>query len=266
VIALTREISPAIDRCELTHLARVPIDVRRAREQHASYEDRLRALGCAVTRLPADDRMPDSVFIEDIAVVVDELAILTRPGARSRRVEVDEVAAALRPYRELTRVTAPAIVDGGDVLTVGRRIFVGISGRTNREGAAQVRAALAPFGYQVDEIAVTGCLHLKSAVTALAEDAVLINRAWVDASRFDWCRRIDIDPREPHAANAVRAGGSILFPAEYPRTRDTIAAHGFEVQTVEAGELAKAEGAVTCCSVIFDHADVVQGSDWRGHP
>jgi dimethylargininase len=229
----------------------VPIDLARARQQHADYEQCLRALGCTVTRLPATAAMPDSVFIEDIAVVVDEVAIITRPGAVSRRIEVEAVAAALGPFRSLARITAPAIVDGGDVLTIGRRVVVGISGRTNHEGAEQVRAALAPLGYQVDEVAVSGCLHLKSAATALADDAVLINKRWIDPSCFDWCRRIEVDPREPHAANAVRAGGSILFPAEYPRTRDRIAADGFDVRTVEAGELAKAEGAVTCCSLIF---------------
>ncbi len=251
LIALTREITPAIVQCELTHLAREPIDLGCARLQHAEYERTLATLGCEVRRLPAAPEMADSVFIEDTAVVFDELAIVMRPGAASRRVETTAVVDALAPYRALHEIVAPGIADGGDVLVVGRRVFVGVSTRTNRDAVAQMRRVLVPLGYLVEAVAVTGCLHLKSAVTALADDVLLINRGWVDAAIFGHFELVDIDPAEPYAANALRVGGSILFPSEFPRTTDAIASRGFDVRTVPAGELAKAEGAVTCCSLIL---------------
>ena len=251
LIALTREITPAIARCELTHLSRQPIDIESACREHAEYERTLTTLGCHVRRLGAAPEMADAVFIEDTAVVFAELAIVMRPGAASRRVETAAVADALAPHRPLHEIVAPGIVDGGDVLVAGRRVFVGMSTRSNHDAVAQMRRVLAPLGYRVDESAVTGCLHLKSAVTALADDVLLINRDWVDASTFAGFELVDVDPREASAANALRVGGAIVFPCEFPRTRDAIAARGFDVRTVPAGELAKAEGAVTCCSLII---------------
>ncbi len=250
-IALTREITPAIARCELTHLAREPIDLDGARRQHDEYERTLATLGCEVRRLAAAREMGDSVFIEDTAVVFDEVAMVMRPGAQSRRPETAAVADALAPYRILHEIVAPAIVDGGDVLVAGRRVFVGMSTRSNREAVVQMRRVLAPFGYRVEEIAVTGCLHLKSAVTALADDMLLINRRWVDVSMFSDFELVDVHPGEPSAANALRVAHAIVFPSEFPRTRDAIASRGFDVRTVPASELAKAEGAVTCCSLVF---------------
>jgi dimethylargininase len=246
-------VSPAISRCELTHARRVAIDVERAREQHADYERALTELGCAVTRLPAGADMPDSVFIEDAAVVLDEIAIIARAGAISRRAEAPEVERALTPLRRIVRIDAPAILDGGDVLQMGRAIFVGASGRTNRERVEQLRAALAPFGYSVTPLAVCGCLHLKSAVTALSDDQVLMNRNWIEPEAFGRFEVVDVSPSEPLAANIVRIGDRLLYPIAFPRTRECLEAHGFAVETVDVSELAKAEGAVTCCSLIFEH-------------
>jgi dimethylargininase len=195
--------------------------------------------------------MADSVFIEDTAVVFDEVAIIMRPGATSRQAETAAVADALAPYRVLHSIAAPGIADGGDILVAGRRVFVGLSTRTNRDALRQMRAWLVPLGYTVDEIDVSGCLHLKSAATALEDDVLLVNRAWVDTSRFDGLSLVDIDAAEPFAANALRVDGAIVFPSEFPRTRDILAARGFAMHTVAAGELAKAEGAVTCCSLLF---------------
>jgi dimethylargininase len=251
LIALTRDITPAVAHCELTHLAREPIDLARARHQHAEYERALARLGCAVHRLAATPQMADSVFIEDTAVVFDELAIVMRPGAVSRRIETAAVAEALAPYRALREIVAPGIVDGGDVLVAGRRVFIGISTRTNRDAVAEMRRLLLPLGYQIEEVAVTGCLHLKSAVTALTDNVLLINQGWVRGSVFGDFELIDVDPGEPSAANALRVGDAIVFPSEFPRTCDRIASRGFDVHAVPAGELAKAEGAVTCCSLIF---------------
>jgi dimethylargininase len=252
--ALTREVSAAIARCELTHLARTPIDIEIARRQHAAYERTLSDLGCTVHRLaggPGDDEMPDSVFIEDTAVVFDELAIVMRPGAPSRRVETVAVAGALARHRAVRHIEAPGTLDGGDVLVVSRRVFVGSSSRTNSEGVDQIRRILTPFGYTVEAIAVRGCLHLKSAVSALDGGTLLINSEWTDASRFAEFELIDVDPSEPFAANVLRIGDAVVCPREFPRTCGRLERRGLRVRPVDAGELAKAEGGVTCCSLII---------------
>lgn len=249
--ALTRAISPRIVECELTHLERIPIDVAAARAQHAAYARALAALGCAVEEVePAPDH-PDSVFIEDTAVVFDELAVITRPGAASRRGETAAVERALVPWRPIVRIEAPATLDGGDVLVVGKRVFVGRTGRTNEAGVAQLRAVLAPHGYTVEAIEVTGCLHLKTAVTAVDDRTVLLNPAWIDARALGGLDRIEVDPAEPMGANVVRVGDALLYGAAYPRTRARLEARGYRPVCVDASELAKAEGAVTCCSLVL---------------
>lgn len=250
-VAITRGISATINDCELTHVARTPIDVARAREQHAAYESALASLGCEIRRIPADDRYPDAVFIEDTAIVLDEIAVITRPGAESRRGELDAVVAVLGEYRPLARIEAPATIDGGDVLQLDDVLYVGRKLRTSDEGIAQLRALIAPYGYRVVVVDVDGCLHLKSAVTRVAADALLINPRWVSPSVFDGWRIIDVDDAEPAAANALRIGERVIFPEEFPRTRRKLEAEGIEVVAVPAGELAKAEGGVTCCSVIL---------------
>jgi dimethylargininase len=261
LIALTRDVSPAMDRCELTHLPRVAIDLDLARAQHRAYERCLEELGCRVVQLPASLELPDSVFVEDAAVVVDELAIVTRPGAVSRRGETAAVAEALARHRAVRLIEPPGTLDGGDVLRIGKNVYVGLSERTNQSGLAQLSDAMGPLGYRVTGVEVRGCLHLKSAatavlksaVTAVSEDLLLVNRAWVDTSVFerDGFSLLDIDPAEPFAANALDVGGVVVYPEEFPRTRKLMERCGVQVITVAAGELAKAEGAVTCCSVIF---------------
>jgi len=251
LIALTRAISPRMVDCELTHLARTPIDLPRAEAQHEAYEALLRTLGCDVRRVSAAPAYPDAVFIEDTAVVVDELAVLTRPGAASRRGEVEGVAEALASLRPCVRLTAPATLDGGDVLRIGRRLFVGHTPRTNEAGITQLRDALAPHGYTVTAVPVTGCLHLKSAVTAVDEATVLLNHAWVEPTVFAAYRVLLVDPAEPMAANILRVGEALLYADAYPRTLAILGAAGHRPHLVDASELAKAEGAVTCCSVLL---------------
>ena len=252
LMALTREIHAAIQQCELTHLARTPIDLERARAQHAAYEWALVGAGCTVRRLDTTDPLPDSVFVEDIAVVLDEVAIITRPGAQARRSETSAIAEWLANVRPLRYIESPGTLDGGDVLVVGRTMFVGASDRTNAAGAAQLRRLVSPYGYAVDSVPVSGCLHLKSAVTAVSQDTLLINPAWVPSDRFGEFTLIEVDPGEPHGANAAAVGGKVIYPAAFPKTRQRLQAHGLAVETVDVGELAKAEGAVTCCSLIFN--------------
>jgi dimethylargininase len=251
LLAITRDISPAIEQCELTHLERTAIDLTRARTEHAEYEAALRALGCDVKRLPAGPAMADSVFIEDTALVLDELAIITRPGAESRRAETAEVAQAVRAYRPVAAILAPGTLDGGDIACIGRRLLVGVGYRSNEAGIKQLRSIVASQGYTVEAVPFEGCLHLKSAVSVIADDTVLVNPAWVDAKRFESMRIIDVDPAEPFAANALRVSDRIIYPAEHVRTADRLRAAGFDVRAVPAGELAKAEGGVTCCSLLL---------------
>lgn len=253
--AVTREVSPALGDCELSYVEREPIDVARATAQHHEYRQALEALGCRVLSLPADAGFPDSVFVEDTAIVLDELAVLTRPGAASRRGEVGSIADALRGHRPLLAIEAPGTLDGGDVLRLGRTVYVGESARSNAVGIAQLRGLLARHGYVVHGVPTHGCLHLKSAVTQLADDAVLLQPAWVERERFAAFRVIEVDPAEPHAANVVRIGDALLMPASFPRTRQRLLDAGFRVSTVDVSELQKAEGAVTCCSLVFRAAE-----------
>jgi dimethylargininase len=250
-IALTRAVSPAITGCELTYLPRVAIDVRKVSAQHAEYERVLQDLGCTVRRLEAAPDMPDSVFIEDIAVVLDEIAILTRPGAESRRAESAAVAEALDSYRPLARIEPPGTMDGGDVLVVGRSVFVGCSSRTNMAGIDQLRHFVTPLGYALQPVSVRGCLHLKSAVTAASDETLLMNPAWARPEEFRGFSLIDVDPGEACGANIVRVMSRLLCSAAFPRTHERLERRGFEVTAVDVSEIAKAEGAVTCCSLLF---------------
>jgi len=250
-VAITREVSPAVGGCELEHLERRPIDFRVARYQHRAYESCLARIGCRIHRIPADPDLPDSVFVEDVAVVFDEMAVVTRPGAASRRPETGAVAAALAGYRRLVRLTAPACLDGGDVLTVDRTVFVGRSRRSNEDGVRQLADAVEPHGYRVQEVRVSGCLHLKSAATLVADRTILLQPAWVDTAPFAGLERIEIDPGEPFAANALRIGDAVVYPSTFPRTRRRLEDRRIDVHPVDASELAKAEGGVTCCCLLL---------------
>ncbi len=251
LIALTRDVSPTLGDCELTHLSRESIDLERARAQHRAYEQALAGLGCRVERLPAEPELPDAVFVEDTAVVVDEVAVITRPGAGSRRPETSSMAVALSAYRRLAAIAAPGTLDGGDVLRLGRQVFVGRSSRSNEAGVEGLRCALQPLGYSVTEVQVRGCLHLKSAVTEVGPGMLLVNPAWVEPGAFGPTRVIEVDPDEPMAANGLRVGDAVLYARAFPRTERRLETHDIHVVAVDLSELAKAEGAVTCCSVVF---------------
>ncbi len=249
-IAITREVPRSIVDCELTHLARTPIDVTRARAQHEQYRAALRALGLEVVSLPEEPDLPDSVFVEDAAIVLDEVAVLTRPGADSRKPEVESITQALKPFRRLVRIESPATLDGGDVLVAGRKIFVGQTLRSNASALEQMTKLLRPFGYEVIEVPVTECLHLKSGITQVAKNTLLINPAWVEKKYFAGFGFTETDPSEPFAANALLIDNALIYPAAFTKTRARLEAAGMRVIAVDADELAKAEGGVTCCSLI----------------
>jgi len=254
MIAFTREVSPSIVRCELTHLTRTAIDLDRARQQHRAYESALASLGCTIRRLPEAPDLPDAVFVQDAALVFDEVAVVARPGAASRRAETATVAAALEPFRSLRFIESPGSLDGGDVLCLGRRVFVGQTARTNADGAGQLATILRPFGYAVVTVTPTDCLHLQTAVTPIADGVILVNPAWIDPQVFGDVEVIEVDPAERFAANALRVGDALVYPDSFPRTRARLEARGSRVATVDVSELARAEAGVTCCCLLVPAA------------
>ena len=255
LIAITRAVSPAIADCQLSFVDRKLIDLDKARQQHRQYENLLEKLGARVVSLPAEPAMPDSVFVEDPAIVLDELAGIFPLGTESRRLEVPSLADALSKYRKLEYVRLPGTLEGGDVLRIGRKLFVGLTKRSNSEGIRQLAAILAPYSYELVAVSVTGCLHLKSAVTSLGGDLLLANRAWFDTTPFAGYGWVEVDPTEPHAANALVLGGTVIFPASFPHTRGRIEARGLRVTPLDISELQKAESGLTCSSLLFDADD-----------
>jgi dimethylargininase len=253
--AITRAVSPGIVHCELTFVARQPIELAKAEQQHLAYQQLLEKCGARVIALPTEPQLPDSMFVEDPAIVLDELAIILTLGTESRRPEAASIAQVLAKFRTLARVELPGQVEGGDVLRVGRRLFAGLSSRTNAEGTRQLAATLTPYGYAVVSVAVTGCLHLKSAVTYVGRHTLLANRAWFDTKPFAGFEWIDVAPEEPHAANALAIADTVIFPASFPQTRARLEARGFHVTPLDISELQKAESGLTCSSLLFDVAE-----------
>lgn len=263
-VAVTRAVSPTLAQCELTHVARQPIDVARAEAEHREYEETLRALGADVVRATPAPELPDAVFVEDTAIVLPEIAVIARPGAPSRRPETTSVAELLGRYRTLSEIAAPATLDGGDVLRVGRTLYVGLSSRTNREAIRQLQDLLRRWDYRVIGVEVSGCLHLKSAVTEVADGVVLANPRWVGAACFAPLEVLAVSAAEPGAANALRLGDAVVFPAHHPRTAGRLRDAGLHVVPVACGELAKAEGGVTCCSLIVETGPQIAGEHALG--
>ena len=249
--AITRDVNTAMGSCELTFLPRARIDTTLAVRQHENYTSALSSLGCEIVAIPTEEGLADSVFIEDTALVLDEVAVLCRPGAASRRPEVTGVEAALKPYRTLASIQSPGTLDGGDLLCVGKIIYAGLSTRSNQSGIDQLRGVVADYGYSVEAVEVSRCLHLTSAVSAVSPESLLINPDWVSRSEFGDCELIDIDRDEPHAANALLVRNSIIYPSSFPRTAEKLVTHGIDLIPVDMSELQKAEGAATCCSLIL---------------
>lgn len=250
--AITRAISSAMQNCELTHLQRQPLDLNIAREQHAAYNDALRALNVTVIELDEQAELADSVFVEDTALVFDELAVITRPGADSRQAETASIAEALAPYRKRLFIEAPGLLDGGDVLLIDRHVYVGLSSRSNEHAVKQLSDHLTAYDYRVTGLNLGKCLHLKTAVTAIDNETVLLNPDWIDRSLFSDYKVVEVHSDEAFAANIVRIGNALLYASTFPKTQKMIEKMGYPVTCVNMSELAKAEGAVTCCSLIFN--------------
>lgn len=250
--AITRAVSPALNRCELQHLERQDIDIPRAAQQHRGYEACLRSLGVPVVSLPAEPDLPDSMFVEDPAVVVNEVALMTRMGAASRRSESQSLAQALARYRPLRWMPEPATLEGGDVLRMGSAFFVGVSSRTNAGGIAWLTSELRPFGYSVRPVEVRGCLHLKSACCPIGDRTILANREWFDTAAFEDFDLIDVPPDEPRAANVLAIGDTVIVPSSFPATARLLERLGRRVRTLDISELMKAEAGLTCSSILLE--------------
>lgn len=250
--AFVRQVSPRLGECELTHVGRAVPDVSRALQQHEAYANALGELGARVHWLPPLPENADGVFVEDTAIVVPEIGVIARPGALSRQPEVESTAAALSTVRSLRRIEAPGCIDGGDVLRIDRTVYVGASTRTNAAGIEQLRSVLEPLGYRVRPVPVEKCLHLKTGVTFIPPDIVLLNPLWIDPSPFADFSVLAIDKQEPFAANTLTLNGTTLVSADYPRTAERLAAREVKIRPLAIGELHKAEAGLTCLSIVLD--------------
>jgi len=251
-VAVTHIISPNIAQCELSFIQRSPIDYELAVEQHQAYCALLQDCGLKVIELTVNSAYPDSTFIEDTSFVVNEIAVMARMGAESRRGEVTGIEPVLAGYRTIDHIQTPATLEGGDVLRVGKKVFVGITPRTNMPGINSLTSILTPLGYQVIPVSVQGCLHLKSACTAIDEDTLLANSQWIDLDPFKDFQVIAVPLEEPWAANALTIDPYVCVHAGFIRTIELLQGLGFQVKTADISEFLKAEAGMTCSSIIFD--------------
>lgn len=249
--ALLRTPSPALAKCELTHIDRVAIDIGRAVQQHRDYAGLLTRLGAELTILDPLPDYPDSGFVEDAALAFPECFVLTSPGANARRGEPALLRQALPADRPVMTIALPATIDGGDVLQAGKSVFVGLTSRTNAAGIDALRSVIACFGYSVTAVPGDAALHLKTAVTAASDQCVLINPALIERTFFAAFDQIECDPAEPFAGNCLRIGDALVMQAAHPRTADRLRDKAFPVECVDVSEFAKAEAGLTCLSLLI---------------
>jgi dimethylargininase len=252
--AYTRQLSARIIECELSYIAREPINVALARDQHAAYERTLLQCGLELQRLPALPDSPDGVFVEDLAVLLGDHALLARPASAARAAESASAAQVLGAEFELAPLQAGTL-DGGDVLRIAQRLYVGQSARTDAAGARSLAAWAGPLGYAVQLVPVHGCLHLKTAITCAGVDPgghtlLIANPDWVDVKLFGDCEVLPVAPEEPFAANTLRIGSQLLVAAGQARLSEALRHRGFKLIEVALSELQKAEGGLTCLSLI----------------
>ena len=249
--ALTRQPAPSLCRCEVTHVESRPIDFALAQRQHRCYGQALQGQGVNVMTLPSDHSFPDSVFVEDNAIIFDEAAVLTSMGVVSRRGEPNLMKSVLSEYRPIVQVSPPAMIEGGDVIRLGKALFVGRSRRTNQAGIEILREIAKPWGYKVYPIEVNGCLHLKTACSPLNHDTFLVNPLWINIEALQRYHVLSVSEIEPFAANVLSVEHRVLASASHPRTNEMIEALGYDVTALNISEFMKAEGGVTCLSLII---------------
>ena len=253
--ALVRRVSPSLADCALTYLARRPIELERAVHQHQVYVSALERAGLHVTVLPAQPSLPDAAFVEDMAVILDEFIIAGRSGSTNRRKEADSLLPLLNGIRPVELILPPGILEGGDLLVVGKTIFAGLSSRTNEEGVRQLERMATPHGYRVAWIPVRGCLHLKTAITRVGQDIVLANPRWIDLLPFVEFEILNVPDSEPWGANTLLVNGTLLVTNSAPRTAELLESRGCQLSVVDISELQKAEAGLTCLSLLYRKPD-----------
>lgn len=255
LLAITHLPSPRLQNCELTFLQSEAINMEKATEQHKNYRAMLERCGAKVIVLDENSTLPDSVFVEDPIIVFDEVAVLTSMGVESRRAESEVMEKVFSQYRKVERVILPAKIEGGDVLKVGKKIFVGDSARTNQKGIQALAMILKPFGYEVISVKVTGCLHLKTGATALDDGTIFINSNWVDAEAFQGFAKVEAPSDEPFGANVLKIGDILCMNEAFPKSIALIKSLGYTVDSCNISEFVKAEAGLTCMSVPFTCKD-----------
>jgi dimethylargininase len=230
---------------------RQSIDYAKAVQQHSQYRQLLRKLGVTVIELARDDQCPDCCFLEDTALVLDEVAVITRPGSETRRREVAGVAPIIMKYRNVVRIDAPGTLEAGDVLRMGRNLFVGASTRTNKQAIEMLRKAVKAYGYEVAAIPMKGALHLKSVCTALDDHTLLADPMYFDAAELSEYDLIEVPAEESMAANVLRINGAVCMHSGFHQTAGLLRTKGFDIRTVDISEFLKAEAGLTCMSITF---------------
>jgi dimethylargininase len=246
-----REVSGSLARCELLHLPRQAINMTVARQQHAAYITALEAAGVRVTVLPEEPALPDAAFVEDTAIMLDEVAVICRLGLVSRAPEARSIEREIAKVRPVYRIVSPGTIEGGDVLRIGRKLYVGISSRTNPEGMRQFKEVVRRYGYQTIGVRVEGCLHLKTGVTSPSDGVLIANAGWIDLSAFSRFEILHVPASEPWGANTLAVHGRVLVTESSPRTADLLEAKGLRLQRLGLSELQKAEAGLTCLSLLY---------------
>lgn len=251
LLGLTHIVASNLASGELTYLDREAVNLSLAQRQHEQYCSMLVSLGVELTVLDINKNLPDSCFVEDTAIVLDEIAIITSMGTSSRRSEPAGVKQELSKYRETVDIHLPATIEGGDVLRIGKTLFVGLSSRTNTLAISALTDIVKPFGYTVVAVPVTGCLHLKTACTAILDDVLLINPAWIDTAPLQGYTVVPVAPDEPWAANTIRVDEAICAQADFPKTLERVQKFASHIELLSISEFRKVEAGLSCLSILF---------------
>lgn len=249
--AIVREIANTYNNCVVTFSDTPLIDVSLAKQQHNNYCNVLSQVGVDITKLEADDNLPDCCFVEDTAIIIEDIAIITYLGTESRVNETYEIEKSLKNYKKIYHINLPGTIEGGDVLKIDKKIYVGISQRTNIEGINQLALIVKDKGYEVIGVNIWDTLHLKSACTYLGNNVVIFSQGHFDESIFSSYDTIIVPKEEEYCANTLTINGQVLIPKGFPITKGLITIKGFSVIELEMTEIQKAEGALTCLSLLF---------------
>ena len=253
--AITRGVSSNMDACELTYRSRDHIDLNKAVLQLEQYNELLRTWDVDLVTMPGSNSYPDCCFVQDTAVVLDEICVIASMGAVTRQGEVSEVERLVSPLRRIRRIMPPATLDGGDVVQIGKLLFVGHSTRTNARGIAALDRLVEPFGYTVVPVQVYGGLHLTTGCGVINDETVLLNPRWLDADAFRGLRQLLVPECEPWAANTIRVDDAVCLEDGAPRTLELVQLFTKRIDTLDISEFRKAEGSLSCLSLIFRNID-----------